>query len=435
MTAHQVRARAPHRGWSTVRDRRARSRLAALLLVAGGAVLGWGLPRWENHLPAEGLGFDASTAQATMAAIAGGMITLSGFVVTAITLVVQTVLGMSPRLVGALGHFSRYLIVFGLLVGTAVFSLVGLSTIRGDDVPRLSVTFAIALVVFDSVAVLYLLASIRDAVTGGGLSRSVGNELRTVIDRMYPPQEHLSLRPAPDPATYAGLTPVVHTGPPSMVSALDEKGLVALAHRHDVRVHLVCAVGDFVRAGQTAAYVESAGPVPSRLPRLLASRIHRGPSRTVESDPVYGLRLLADIAIRALSPAVNDPTTAVQALDQVEDALLSLADRPVGPVWFLDERGAARVFCPAPLWEDFVTVALDETLVYGSSGLQTVRRLRALLDRLADTVPAERAAVVVARRQALERLAGAALPDPFLREVSSHPDSQGMGGPAPLVHP
>lgn len=105
MNGQRLRSRAPHRGWSTARDRRARSQVTALVLVAAGAVLGWGLPVWERHLPAQGLGFDASTAQATLAAIAGGMITLAGFVVTAITLVVQTVLNMSPRLVGPSGTF------------------------------------------------------------------------------------------------------------------------------------------------------------------------------------------------------------------------------------------------------------------------------------------------------------------------------------------
>jgi uncharacterized membrane protein len=99
----------------------------------------------------------------------------------------------------------------------------------------------------------------------------------------------------------------------------------------------------------------------------------------------YGLRLLADISIRALSPAVNDPTTAIQALDQIEDVLLRLSDRPLGPVWLLDKAGRPRVACPAQQWPDLISLALDETILYGSANPQILRRLHALLERLLDT--------------------------------------------------
>lgn len=310
-----------------------------------------------------------------------------------------------------------------------MYALVALSHLGGDSVPRLSVTLAIVLVLFDAIAVLYLLASLRHAVTGGGLSRSVGGELRTIIDRVFPPHEDSPLVTVPPGDGPGTCVPVVHRGPPGVVSALDERRLVRLAVRHDLRVHLVCAVGDFVRSGATVAVVPGPEPVPRRLPRRIASCVRYAPSRTVEHDTAYGLRLLADIAIRGLSPAMNDPTTAVQALDQIEDVLLRLAGHPVGPAWLVDGDGAARVSCPAPQWPDFVAVALDETLSYGASNVQTVRRLRALLDAVIDAAPADRRAVVIERRQALGRLADAALTDPFLREVASRPDAQGLGGP------
>ncbi|MEX5635298.1 DUF2254 family protein [Parafrankia sp. FMc2] len=83
-----------------------RTRVVAGAIIAGGTVLGWAVPHWEPRLPRIGLEYQASTAQATLAAIAGAMITLSGFIVTAITVVVQTVQGMSPRLVGALRQWA-----------------------------------------------------------------------------------------------------------------------------------------------------------------------------------------------------------------------------------------------------------------------------------------------------------------------------------------
>lgn len=438
MSGTPDRARLPHGNRGTSRARRVRSHGAALVLVAAGALLGWALPRAERYLPVPGLTFDASTAQASLAAIAGGMITLAGFVVTAITLVVQTVQAASPRLVSALGHFSRYLVLFGLLIGTALFALVALSHIRGQQVPRLSVTLSVGLVLVDAVAVLHLLASLRHAVTGGGLSRAVGDRLRTVIDQLYPTEGHVP-GPLPQVPEHSGAQrPFVHRGRPAVIFAIDEPRLTRLATRHDVRIHLLHSVGDFIATGAVVGYVECQDAVVSpRLVRRVAGGVRYGPSRTVQQDAAYGFRLLADIAIRALSPAINDPTTALQALDQIEDGLLRLSHRPLGPAWLLGKDGRPRVVQRSPGWPDFVSLALDETLQYGTSNVQVVRRLRTLFDRLLTAAPEDRKPPLVDRRNALDRLSSAALPDPLLRQVADHPDQQGIGGrtESPERHP
>ncbi|MEV5488472.1 DUF2254 family protein [Streptomyces bobili] len=432
-----VRARPAFRSRGTYRARRNRSHAIAVILVAAGALLGWTLPRWERHLPEAGLTFDASTAQATLAAIAGGMITLAGFVVTAITLVVQTVQTMSPRLVAALGHFSRYLVLFGLLIGTALFALVALSQVRDDDVPRVTVTLAVGLVLVDAVTVLSLLASLRHAVTGGGLARAVGERLRTVVDQTHPAAAQAVSGPPPPPPAPAPSgegEAIRHRGHPALIVALDEPRLVRLAARHDIQVRFLHTVGDFVGSGTTVAYLT---PPPGRDPddarqrrlaRRVAACVRFGPGRSIEQDTAYGLRLLADIAIRALSPAVNDPTTAIEALDQIEDVLRRLADRAHGPYWLVDEAGRPRVSCPAPYWPDLVSLALDETLLYGSANPQTVRRLHALLDHLLAATADDRGAPLAERREALHRLAATALPDPLLNAVAAQPDPQGLGG-------
>jgi uncharacterized membrane protein len=430
-----VRARRPQRSKGTLRAR-TRSFGTALALVAAGAVLGWALPLWERHLPAAGLHFDASTAQATLAAIAGGMITLAGFVVTAITLVVQTVQAMSPRLVAALGHFSRYLVLFGLLIGTALYSLVALSHVRGNSVPRVSVTVAVGLVLIDAVTVLSLLASLRHAVTGGGLARAVGQRLRAVIDQTSPahPQTPFITTAIPEGAGKG--EPIVRRSAPAVLHAIDEQRLTRLAARHRIRVHLLHTIGDFIRADTLTARVEADGDrIPDRrLLRRVQACMHYGPSRTVEQDTGYGFRLLADIAVRALSPAVNDPTTAVQALDQIEDGLLRLANRPLGPAWLLDPDQHPRVFLPAPRWPDLVGLALDEALLYGAANPQTARRLRTLLNRLLASAPEDRKAPLLERRDALSRMTAAALPDPLFHRLADHPDLQGHGD-APATDP
>src|SRR5205807_1906664 len=112
--------------------------------------------------------------------------------------------------------------------------------------------------------------------------------------------------------------------------------------------------------------------------------------RTFEQDPKYAIRLLVDIAIRALSPAVNDPTTAVQAVDQIEDLLVRLGRRRLEIGEIRNAAGSLVLVCQVPTWEDFLRLAIDEIQACGAHSVQVVRRLKALFSDLIDALPAER---------------------------------------------
>jgi len=396
--------------------------------------LGLGLPHWEDSLPQVGLTYDPTTASTTLAAIAGGMITLSGFVITAVTLVIQTVQSMSPRLIGVIGHFRRSLTVVGLVTGTAVYALVVLAQIRPDETPRLSVTLAVVLVVIDTVVLLRSLTGLRQFVTGGGLARAVGELMSASIDAALPPGGPAARSAAPVAWPADVGVPLVRTGRPGIVQSVDERRLVRIAAAGEARVTLSVAPGDYVRAGSVLGYVHGpAGTPPPHGTRLrrLASCVHVERVRSLDEDPSYGLRLLVDIAIRALSPAVNDPTTAVQALDQIEEALVRLVARPLGVCLVTDDRGTPRLRRSAPAWPGLVSLALDEILHYGATSLQVVRRLRVLLDAVAEAAPAHRRPPLDERVALVDRCARA-FRDPLLIAVAEGTDRQGLGGaPAP----
>ena len=108
--------------------------------------------------------------------------------------------------------------------------------------------------------------------------------------------------------------------------------------------------------------------------------------RTSEQDPKYPIRLLVDIAIKALSPAINDPTTAVQAIDQIEDLLRRLGGRDLDAGYARDADGVLRLIFPMPTWEDYLVLAFDEIRHYGADSVQVMRRLRSALVGLADSV-------------------------------------------------
>lgn len=402
----------------------------AVATMAAAVGLGLGLPHWEDSLPQVGLTYDPGTAATTLAAIAGGMITLSGFVITAVTLVIQTVQNMSPRLIGVIGHFRRSLAVVGLVTGTAVYALVVLAQIRPDETPRLSVTVAVALVVVDTAVLLQSLTGLRHLVTGGGLARAVGELMAGSIDAALPPGGTAVASGAADGWASGSGVPLVHTGRSGVVRSVDERRLLRIATDRDARVSLTVGPGDHVCEGTVLGYVH--GPEPSHEPRpvplrRLASCVRVDRVRTIVQDPAYGLRLLADIAIRALSPAVNDPTTAVQALDQIEETLVRLVARPLGVTLVTDADGRPRLRRSAPSWHELVSLALDEILDYGSASLQVVRRVRVLLDTVAAVAPDHRRAPLAERLALLDRLART-FRDPLLVAVAEGADRQGLGG-------
>ncbi|MFE6887324.1 DUF2254 domain-containing protein [Streptomyces sp. NPDC057694] len=407
-------------GWST-----------AMAVVALGVVVGLVLPRLEQgHDPSGALNYDAGTAQATLGAIAAGMITLTGFVFTAITLVIQTIQGMSPRLFAALTYFGRFPRLFGIFVATFMYALVVLSQVTSDDVPRLSVTLAVVMTLVSAVLFLRLLVTLRAATTPGGLVRAVSAQMRVAIEQTYP-STPVAAADAPPPAVSPDRDPGVlvrHSEAPGVLQAFDLDRLSRLAESGDLTIRIHPAVGDFLATGTALATVH--GKASSGIGAKVGRLVRVGASRTIEQDPAYGVRLIVDIAIRALSPAVNDPTTAVQSLDQLDDILQRLARRPLGPGTVTDSQGRARITYPAPGWDSLLSLALDEILSYGSGAIQVVRRLRALLLDLAAVCPPDRQTLVHDYLDQLDRLCASSFTDPMQRRRAESADHQGLGSPS-----
>jgi len=394
--------------------------------IAGGLIL----PRVETHFRwNDGISYDVGTAQATLGAIAAGMITLTGFVLTAVTLIVQTVQNQSPRLMRMVDRTDRTPILFGTFTATFTFALVVLSQVRENAVPDVSVLVSLLLLLVSVGLLLRLLATFRTTLTTGGLARAVGHELREVIGLMYP------ARFDPDESTAAGRDQeqplpgstwlIRHTGVPGVFQAFDETAVVALAAGTGTEIRFLPGVGDFLPSGARLAAGTGPAPDAARLRRL----VRVGALRTMEQDPAYGIRLLVDIALRALSPAINDPTSAVQALDQLDDVLQRLARRSLGDGRLLDDTGRVLVRFPAPRWDAFVALAVDEIIVSGADSIQVTRRLRALLDDLLASAPPARRPPVSARIATLERAVRRALADETIAIEALEPDHQGIGSP------
>jgi uncharacterized membrane protein len=153
-------------------------------------------------------------------------------------------------------------------------------------------------------------------------------------------------------------------------------------------IEVTVAIGDSVM--EMAPLLRVYGASVKLDERALREVFELGEERTFEQDPKYAIRLLVDIAIKALSPAINDPTTAVQALDQIEDLLSRLGRSQLEIGHFPDKDGVVRVAVPFPQWEDLLRLALDEIRYNGASSVQVMRRMMALVKGLLVLLPAER---------------------------------------------
>ncbi len=154
-----------------------------------------------------------------------------------------------------------------------------------------------------------------------------------------------------------------------------------------------------------------------------------GDERTMRQDPAFIFRLLADISSKALSPGVNDPTTSVQALDQIELLLRQLAGKRLGDGVLRDESGVTRFRFPTSRWEDFLSIALDETRFFGASSVQVMRRLRALLEDLRAVAPEHRRPAVEAQLALLDQSVGDSYEDATVLAIARGRDRQGIGTP------
>jgi uncharacterized membrane protein len=152
-----------------------------------------------------------------------------------------------------------------------------------------------------------------------------------------------------------------------------------------------------------------------------------GPERTLHQDTAFGFRQLVDIAERALSPGINDPTTAVQAIDQLHDLLRSLVRRRFPSASRKDETGALRLICPRPDWNSYVRLALDEVRQYGEGSIQVTRRLRFLLEDLLRVAPAFRRDELERQLALLEASAKRAFATPREAAMATRSSPQGHG--------
>ena len=217
------------------------------------------------------------------------------------------------------------------------------------------------------------------------------------------------------------------------IQAIDVRGLVTWASRHGCLLAVHAAVGDFLTTGRPIIAVFGGGTVPDATSRRLQRMIVLGVERSVEQDAAFSIRIMADIAAKALSAAINDPATAVQVLDHLENVLRLIGSTPLhGRLTFRDREGTPRLVMPGPTWDDYLTLAITEIREYGSASVQVMRRLRALLEDLRQSVRPDYRPAVDGEIARLDATVAAGFAGSVDQDRATARDRQGIGGPAEL---
>ena len=208
--------------------------------------------------------------------------------------------------------------------------------------------------------------------------------------------------------------------------AVNLEALVAEASRVDGVIEVVPRVGDFVAVGEPVFLLHGGSGAFDE--RKLRGSIAFGPERTIEQDSTFALRVIVDIAIRALSKAINDPTTAVLAIDQLHRLLRDVGRKHLHDEQIMDDVGRLRVVFPTPNWDDFVQLAFREIRLYGAENFQIARRLRAMIDNLVATLPESRRRALRQELDLLDRTIEKLYILPEDMALARISDTQGLGG-------
>jgi uncharacterized membrane protein len=374
------------------------------------------------------VGVSTDVVQAALGTMASSMFTFIVFVSSALLVAVQLASYLlTPRIIAIV--FKDPVTKWSLCVFVFTFTFALAVLVRlTSHVPWLTAHIAAYSCLASLGVFLYLMDHVGKALRPSGALAAVAWLGRNVIENVYPRRITDSPPSEQFPAAVldSQLTRTVTNPRDGVVLAFDIPGLVALAQRADCVIELVPQAGDFIAVGDPLFHIYGGGATLSEA--ALCHSVAVGQERTMEQDPAFAFRIMVDIASKGLSPAINDPTTAVVALDQIHHLLRDVGRRHLDDERVRDKAGKLRLMYRTPSWEDFVELAVTEIRQFGGSSIQIARRMRAMLENLIQTLPSDRRPLLRQELAILQRSAARFFTDPEDRELAEISDAQGVGG-------
>jgi uncharacterized membrane protein len=381
------------------------------------------------------LGFGVKGAEALLQATVTATLSFLAFTFASLLVALQVASGqLTPRIIATIllsNNIVRYTV--GLFIFTFLFAI-GVQNRIETKVYQLPLFVAAVLALLCFAAFLFLIDYASRLLRPVSILIRVGNYGLEVIESVYP-----ELGPGPDvpPSQRQKLgrpdRVIHHRGSSGIILAANLESLTTAAEKMDGVTELAPQIGDFVAEDEPLFNLYGSARAVDE--KVLRTAIVFGSERTMEQDPAFAFRIVVDIAIKALSPAINDPTTAVLAIDQLHRMLRSVGRRNLRTDEILDASGRLRVIFRTPNWDDFVHLAFTEIRAYGANNLQIVRRLRAMIENLKETLPSHRQNELQHELSLLDREAKRLFVYPEDLALAGIADSQGLGGHSSKIHP
>ena len=311
-------------------------------------------------------------ARAVLSTIAGSMITVAG-VVFSITIVVLTLASsqFGPRLVKNFMNVRANQMVLGTFVATFIYGVLILRTVNAVPgkifVPGLSVTMAIVMSLLSLGVLIFFIHSVSESIQAQNIIARVRRDLEKAVDRIFPEMigqaEDLSHGPIQRdydiPATCDRDVCQVKASRSGYLQAVDGDALMKVATEENLLIHLGYRPGNFITRGGCLVTIWPGEKVDEALSEKINDIFIVGPERTLEQDVEFAISQLVEIAVRALSPGINDPITAVTCIDWLGSALCQLANRKMPPAHRYDERNRLRVICKPFSFEGMLDAAFN----------------------------------------------------------------------------
>ena len=387
------------------------------VIVFAALVLSWVLP-WLDRSISHEIPFvfqgGPDGARGLLSTIASAMISVTGLVFSITMVVLQLASSQfSPRVLRTFLDQRTPQHTLGVFTASFVYALtvmrsVGAEGSASTNVPQLAVTVAFLMVLASVGMFLAFIHHITTTVQVTTVVNRVGRRTAHLVDEQFgPPDDIPGFGPTWSPRPDEESVPLVVRGRHGSLDHVDYPRLVALARDNDVVVHLGVHLGSFIASGHRVGTVWGTAELDEELRQGLDRTLGIARTRTTIQDISFGVRQLVDIAERALSPGINDPTTAIQVLDEIHVILRELAVRRTISPYIVDESGEVRVVTQPPSFAGILDLALDEVIDYADN-VQVPRKLEELLEDVGDVARPENRAAVVAKLEELRERAGPA---------------------------
>jgi uncharacterized membrane protein len=369
----------------------------------------WWTTTWTDS--AYFYGGSAQGAQQLLSALAGSMMTAAAMTFSVLVVVLSLASQQfGPRLLRNYLADAGNQFVIGGLIATYVYLVLVLSRVhevpQSNFVPRIATTAGLLLAVGSFILLLYFVHHTANSVRVGRVINRVGNDLRKETREMYP--RKLGREPAPQvvpprlptPQEFRDQSRVVVAGADGYIETVELRQVMKLAVRHDLVIRLLKRPGQHLVRGGELMLAWPLERVNEHLARKLTATFSLLRYRTPTQDIEFSIEQLVEVAVRALSPGINDPFTAIACIDELAEALATLASMPMPSMFRYDERGRLRVICELYTFEGITRSMFAQ--IRQATGHHVAVAIR-LLEALAKVAPgATRAAD---RRNLLEHAA------------------------------